>query len=195
MKYSKMLRIWHWCNAVVIMVLLSTLFLRETFLSVNKNIVAIMNVAAAHHLEISKETARAMATSIMHDMWLVHIAAGFALALLLIFRIFIFIKEGISYVDISSIYKNLLTITYTTFYVLTFFMVISGIILYQSEQTGMSDFLQEALGALHESVAWFFILFVPIHIVGVILHEMRTKESIISKMIAGDKKITDDPKR
>lgn len=187
MKYSKMLRIWHWLNAVVIAILLFTLFLRETFLDVKKNATVIIYTANTYHIDISNEIAQTMAKSIMYDMWLVHIIAGFALALLLVFRIFIFIKEGISYVDVSSLYRNLLTITYTTFYTLTFFMVISGIVLYQSEATGMSEFLRGAIEALHHSVAWFFILFVPIHIIAIILHEIAKGDSIISKMIAGEK--------
>lgn len=187
MKYSRMLRIWHWLNAIAIFGLLATFLLRKTFLSWRDNAQIIIDTAAEYNLTISYEVAKSIAKAIREPMWEWHILFGYLLTMLVVFRLFIFVKEGIAYIDTSSIHKKLITITYTTFYTLTFFMMLSGLVLVQSTQLGASSFIIHTIKELHEVIAWFFVVFVPLHIMGVVVDAMRNKNNIISKMVVGDK--------
>jgi len=186
MKYSKMLRIWHWLNALAIFGLLATFFLRKTFLSWRDNAQIIIDKTQEYNVTLSPEIAKSIAKAIREPMWEWHIIFGYFLMFLFLFRIFIFLREGVAYIDTSSLHKKLTTIAYTTFYTLSFFMIISGLVLVESEKLGASSFLIHSIKDLHEAVAWFFVFFVPIHILGVVIDEIRKKNSIISKMVSGE---------
>jgi len=185
MKYSKMLRVWHWLNALAVLGLLATFLLRKTFLSWHDNAQIIITTALEYDITLSHEVAKSIAKAIREPMWEWHIIFGYAWMFLFMFRIFIFLREGISYVDTHSLHKKLITISYTVFYTLSFFMIISGLVLYQSEDLGISSFMVHSIKALHESIAWFFVFFVPVHIVGVLIDEFRHKNQRISQMITG----------
>ncbi|MBN2826057.1 MAG: cytochrome b/b6 domain-containing protein [Campylobacterales bacterium] len=186
MKYSIMLRIWHWLNALAVFVLVATALLRKTFLSVDETAGIIIQSAKEYHFTISNEIAKTAAKAIYEPMWEWHILFGYFLVFLLVFRVFIFVKEGVSYVETDTLYKKLTTITYTIFYSLTFFMVLSGLVLSQNAHLEASNLLLHDIKNLHNTTAWFFIFFLPLHIMHVIINNALNKNRTISKMVTGD---------
>jgi len=186
MKYSKLLRIWHWLNAITILGLLGTFFLRKTFLSWRTNSELIIQKFELEAIEVSTEIAKATAKAIRAPMWEWHIIFGYILAGLIIFRIVIFLKEGLSYKDTSSLHRTSITVLYTIFYLLVTFMAISGIILNLGADYSLSKDLLHSIKDIHEYVAWFFVFFVPFHIGGVVVAELTDEKGLISKMFSGN---------
>jgi len=169
------IRIWHWLNFFLILGLLGTVFLRKTFLSYKTNSLLIEQKLAEIGITISHEQGVMIAKAIRTPMWEWHYIFGFALAVLFIYRLFIgFKKEKI---ELSKDgFKNLL---HVMFYIVSAFMIISGIVLYFEK----IEFLKE----LHEMSMYFFVAFIPLHVVGVVMHE-REHGGLISKMIRDDNK-------
>jgi len=182
MKYSLMLRLWHWLNALTIFVLVGTALLRKTFFDTDTLIESIAKSTQEYGVNIDYEMAEVIAKAIHRPLWEWHIAFGYLLSFLLIFRVFIFVKEGVSYVDTVTIYNKLSTVIYTMFYSLTFFMVLSGLVLAQSDQLEASSFIFHDIKNLHDTAAWFFILFVPLHILSVVANSALKKNKSLSRM-------------
>lgn len=185
MKYSKLLRLWHWLNFLAIFGLLGTFFLRKTFLSWRSNSELIVQKLAEVNIEVTAEVAKALAKAIRAPMWEWHIIFGYLLVFSLIFRIYIFFKEGVSYKDTTSIHKIGVTLLYTVFYLLIVFMSISGLVLTFGADVGVSKELLGSIKDNHESIAWFFVFFVPLHIGGVVVADMTNEKNLISKMVSG----------
>ncbi len=185
MKYSKLLRIWHWLNAIVILGLLGTFFLRKTFLSWRTNSEIIVQKLSEYNIEVSAEIAKALAKTIRAPMWEWHIIFGYLLVALILFRIYIFVKEGMSYKDTSSFHKMGVSLLYTIFYVLILFMSISGFIMHFGTDLGISKESISSIKDIHENIAWFFVFFVPLHIGGVIVADLTQEKGLVSKMISG----------
>ncbi|HIP47065.1 MAG TPA: cytochrome b/b6 domain-containing protein [Campylobacterales bacterium] len=188
MKYSKLLRLWHWLNALTIFILLATFFLRKTFLSWRTNSELIVQKLAEVDIEVTTEVAKTIAKAIRAPMWEWHIIFGYVLATLILFRIFIFIKEGMSYKNFSSLHKTGITLLYTLFYLLIFFMALSGITMHQGVDIGLSKELIHDIKEIHELTAWFFVFFVPAHIAGVVVADMTNETGLISRMVSGRKR-------
>lgn len=140
---------------------------------------------AEYDIEITQEAAKAVAKSIRAPMWEWHIIFGYLLAGLILFRIFIYLKEGMSYKNFSSLHKRGITILYTIFYLLIIFMALSGISMHLGSDIGLSDNLIHSIKEIHESVAWFFVFFVPLHIGGVVVADLTNEKGLVSRMISG----------
>ena len=187
MKYSKLLRIWHWLNAITILALLGTFFLRKTFLSWRTNSELIIQKFAEYDITVTTEIAKVVAKTIRAPMWEWHIIFGYVLASLILFRIYIFAKEGISFKDTASLHKIGVSLLYIVFYLLIIFMTISGITLHIGADMGISKDILSSIKDIHEPVAWFFVVFVPLHIGGVIVADLTQERGLVSKMISGDR--------
>ncbi len=186
MKYSKLLRVWHWLNAIAIFALLGTFFLRKTFLSWRTNSELIVQKLSEYDITVTAEVAKVVAKTIRAPMWEWHIIFGYVLASLILFRIYIFVKEGLSFKDTSSLHKMGVSSLYVIFYLLIVFMAISGITLHLGADIGISKEILSSIKEIHEPVAWFFVVFVPLHIGGVIVADLTQERGLVSKMISGN---------
>ena len=50
---------------------------------------------------------------------------------------------------------------------------------------GMSKDLAHSIKEIHELIAWAIVIFVPLHIVGVVIADSSDQKGIVSKMISG----------
>ena len=190
MKYTLKFRIWHWLNAIVILGLLGTVFLRKTFLSYKANAEILMSKLSAMGTDISIEDAKILAKAIRAGMWEWHIILGYALAFLVIYRIFLFFGDESKKEDFVSlnIHKKAVKISYYILYAVILFMTISGFAIHFYQEIGFS---KESLGTLkdmHESVYNFILIFVPLHIAGVVFADAKEEHGIVSTMINGKTK-------
>lgn len=80
MKYTIQFRIWHRLNAIVVLGLLATFFLRKTFLSWRTNSEIIMSKLSEMGIDITTQQAAGIAKAIGAGMWEWHIIFGYALA-------------------------------------------------------------------------------------------------------------------
>lgn len=189
-KQSLLLRSWHWLNFFTISALLLTALLRKGWLSWRSNSQIIIDKSTAAGSQITPELAKEIAVQIRNQMWDWHYVAGFALAALLLLRIFIFIKEGrpqfdSNWSDIKAIHFKSVKLSYLLFYAITIFMVGSGLSLYFKENIGLNKDLAEFLKETHELMLWFFSLFVIGHLAGIVMAENKEDKGIVSDMING----------
>lgn len=185
-------RIWHWVNAAVILGLLGTVFLRKTFLSWRTNSEILTQKLSEINMEVTEAQATVLAKAIRAPMWEWHIILGYALATLLLWRAILFFtqsgKENYQNLKVQSLHKKMVNFGYLIIYAVLLFMAASGLSMHFHEALGLSDSLVESLKELHELVYNAVLIFVPLHIIGVIIAEMRDDKGIISDMVHGGSK-------
>jgi len=184
--YSRSLRAWHWLNAIAVSGLLLTFFLRKTFLSWHTNSQIIVEKLASLGVEVTAEQAKAVAKAIRAPMWEWHIIFGVMLALLVLFRAWIFWQEaGFGYEEEESLHMRMVHWGYKILYFILIFMAVSGLVLTWHESLGLSEALTHTIKDLHELMAWTVVVFVPLHIIGVFVAENDDQRGIVSRMISG----------
>lgn len=200
------LRIWHWLNALVILGLLGTVFLRKSFLSWRANVSIIQEKIKTAGGTVDPDVAKSIATTMRDNMWDWHYTLGFVLGILLAIRILIgfivkkecpathAVKSAMSLptvepdTRIHAVHYTLVKTGYALFYLATLFMVISGLLMYWEEALHIPEAFADGLKEIHETLQWFFIVFVVGHIVGVIIAELRGDKGLVSDMINGGEK-------
>lgn len=187
MKYSLQFRIWHWLNAIVILGLLATFFLRKTFLSWKTNSEIIMTKLSGMGIEITSQQAGVIARAIRAGMWEWHIIFGYALAFLMLYRIYLFfadksVKESFNSLDLH--HKGV-RISYYVVYATLIFMSVSGLAIHFHEEIALSKEFSHNIKEMHEVLAYLLVFFVPLHIIGVFIAENRGEEGLVSTMIHG----------
>lgn len=185
-------RIWHWVHAAVVLGLLGTVFLRKTFLSWRTNSELLSQKLAEMDLTVTVEQAKALATTIRAPMWEWHILLGYALAALLVWRILLFFtdsgKRNYQNLKEETLHKKVVKLGYIVIYGILVFMAVSGLILHFHEALGLTEEGAHTLKELHELVYNAVLIFVPLHIIGVVIAENREEKGIISEMVHGGEK-------
>lgn len=203
-KYQPLsLRLWHWFNAIVILGLLATVLIRKTFLSWRTNSVLIENKLSEAGLMITPQMAKDIAVSIRNPLWDWHIYLGFVLAALCVVRLLIIvfiekkfpgvielknllnIKKTLVSERKSTLHFSIIKVGYGFFYLVTLFMVISGLVLQFKNELSLGGDLSESIKDIHELTMWFFVVFIGVHLLGVIKAEHGPDKGIISDMING----------
>ncbi|MFA6137155.1 MAG: cytochrome b/b6 domain-containing protein [Sulfurimonas sp.] len=191
MKYSLGFRLWHWLNAVVIVALLGTVFLRKTFLSWRTNSELLMSKLQEMGIEITAAQAKILAQTIRDGMWQWHIIFGYALAFLVLYRIYLFFNDKSEKEAFSSLtlHKKGVQSLYYVFYATLIFMSVSGLVIHFYELLGLTKETAHDIAEIHEAVFNFIMIFVPIHIAGVVIAENRDEKGLVSTMIHGNKSL------
>jgi Ni,Fe-hydrogenase I cytochrome b subunit len=187
MKYTLKFRLWHWLNAFVVLGLLGTVFLRKTFLSWRTNSEILMAQLSEMGTEITAAQAKILAKAVRAGMWEWHIILGYALSALILFRIYLFFKDTSVKEKFSSLslHKKGVQSLYYLFYATLLFMAASGLIIHFYEELNITKGLMNDIKEIHETVYNFILIFVPLHIAGVIIAETKEEKGLISNMING----------
>jgi Ni,Fe-hydrogenase I cytochrome b subunit len=172
------LRVWHWASALVLLLILSTVLLRKTFLSARAMTGVITRELGEQGVAVSEDAAKVAARAIRDGMWEWHYRLGFVLAGLLLFRI-LFVKRKLPRP------KSLKNSIHAAFFAVIAFMAVTGLSMYFSSSLGISEEVVDEIVEIHELGQWFFFAFVPLHILGVIRAEATDEPGITSSMIHG----------
>ena len=182
-------RIWHWINAVVVLGVLGTVFLRKTFLSWRSNSELLTQKLSEINLEVTAEQAKMLAKAIRAPMWEWHIILGYALAALLVWRIILFFtqsgKHNYQNLGKETFHKKMVKLSYIGIYVILLFMAVSGLIIHFYETLGLTKEAAHDIKEIHELVFNAVLIFAPLHIIGVLVAEHRDEKGIISDMVNG----------
>ena len=183
-------RIWHWVHAFVILGLMGTVFLRKTFLSWRANAEILTQKLSEIDLSVTEAQAKVLAKAIRAPMWEWHILLGYALAALVLWRAILFFsesgKQNYKYFQAKDLHKKMVTLSYIGIYSLLLFMTISGLSIHFYEFLGLTKEFAHDIKEVHEFVFFYGVLvFVPLHIVGVVVADLRDEKGIISNMIHG----------
>ena len=76
---TKLIRVWHWLNAMALFGLMATAILRKTFLSWRTNSAIIVDKMAEAGTTVTPELAKDIAVTIRTPMWDFHYIFGFEL--------------------------------------------------------------------------------------------------------------------
>ena len=191
MKYTLKFRIWHWLNAVVVLGLLGTVFLRKTFLSWRTNSEIIMTQLSEIGVEITAAQAKVIAKAIRAGMWEWHIILGYTLAFLIAYRIYLFIADTSENESFNSLtlHKKAVKVSYYIVYATLGFMALTGFAIHFYQELNMSKEFAGSLKDIHELVFNAIMIFVPLHIAGVVVADARDENGLISTMINGKKAV------
>jgi len=185
-------RLWHWVNAMVILGLLGTVFLRKTFLSWRANSELLTQKLSEIDLSVTEAQAKVLAKAIRAPMWEWHILLGYALAALVVWRIILFFtdsgKQNYRHLKEENLHKKLVKLGYIGIYIVIAFMAVSGLVIHFYEALGLLKETAHDIKEVHELVFNAVLIFVPLHIIGVIIAENRDEKGIISDMINGGSK-------
>jgi len=187
MQYTLKFRLWHWLNAIAVLGLLGTVFLRKTFLSWRTNSEILMNKLSEFGILITEEQAKILAKSIRERMWEWHIILGYLLALLIVYRIYLYFKDTSTHEKFSelSIHKKGVHLLYYLVYVTLILMAISGLSIHFYEVLHLTKEFAHDIKEVHELVFNIILIFVPIHIAGVVIADSTTENGLISRMVNG----------
>jgi cytochrome b561 len=189
--YSRGFRLWHWLNAIAIFGLLGTVLLRKTFLSYKTNGQVILDELAKLDIAITLDAAKAIARTIRVPMWEWHYIFGFMLAILLVYRIVLHFKEkSLCFMDefkaAPDAHEKGIYLMYGALYGFVILMSVTGLFLYFGKGAGLERDILHPVKEFHEVLMWFFVLFVPAHIIGLFVAENRGEKGIVSDMIGED---------
>ncbi|MFN0255612.1 cytochrome b/b6 domain-containing protein [Pedobacter ureilyticus] len=202
-KNSTHLRVWHWINVVVISVSVITVCLNSTLLDKKDNVKFISEQLNSASIPLTTQQATLVARSLEEKVWDWHVYAGYFLAALLIYRV---VGETLSNRDhqLANKIKNallhyrqqqnlpyakelLVKVSYLAFYALLSFMAISGLSIKFHIQLGISDNLVHSIKEVHELVMYPILIFIVVHIIGVVIAEKKNRPGLVSDMINGGK--------
>ena len=75
--------------------------------------------------------------------------------------------------------------SYKLFYLILIFMTVSGLVINWYEALGLTKDLAHSIKEIHELVAWVVVVFVPLHIAGVVVADSSDQKGLVSKIISG----------
>ena len=191
-KWSLNFRLWHWIHATVILGLLGTVFLRKTFLSWRTNSNILTEKLSGMDISVTTDQAKILAKSIRAPMWEWHILLGYALAALVIWRIALFFtesgKQNYQNLKEENFHKKMVKLGYIAIYAVIAFMAVSGLVIHFYQELGLVKDTAHDIKEIHELLYNALLIFVPLHILGVLVAENRDEKGILSDMVNGGSK-------
>lgn len=202
-KYSLSLRIWHWVTFLIVTVLIITVLINDTVLDEDAAPAVIMQAAAKKAATLSKDQSAAILEPLRETVWEWHTWLGYALGVLFLYRIgleffqlkeerFAFkLKKGMASAKNSTNKKSarhylLVKIIYAFFYILLTGIVITGLWLaFYKEDSSVAKETFNDIKELHENCYNILLVFLFLHLGGVIRAELGKDKHIISRMING----------
>lgn len=182
-------RLWHWIHAAVVLGLLGTVFLRKTFLSWRSNAEILKEKLSGIDIEITADQASILAKAIRAPMWEWHIILGYALSVLLLWRILLFFttsgKLNYQKNQNETLHTKMVKLSYIALYTVLLFMAVTGLTMHFYEPLELTKDTLHDIKELHELVYNAILIFVPLHLIGIIVAEIRDEKGMISDMIHG----------
>lgn len=202
-KYSLSIRLWHWLNLLIISGSLITVLINSTLMDRKATSTVIAEQAVKGGANISADTANQIAHELEDSVWNVHAYIGFVLVALLLWRVIYEIVSPTS----QSLFRKVIVarlalknggeearlarhelavkLLYFAFYLVLMLMGITGITLYFKHDFGLDRSLSHSIQEFHGFCMYLVILFIVVHVAGVILAERKQSPGIVSDMING----------
>ena len=177
--FSSSFRVWHWLNAFALFGLFITVVLRESVMH-KANIGAIVQAKMAElGTVITEEQAVMIGKAVRSPMWDWHIYLGIAVAVLLLWRLAMVVKNGFGFDDNPAMQKVYLL--YRAVYGVMAIMSLSGLALYYR----IAGEAKENVETVHMVLGWAIFAFIALHIIGVVLAEKGDQSGLVSRRING----------
>ena len=202
-KHSKFIRIWHWLTFLVLAFSMITVLFASTLLEPRDNIGLVQNQLKEKGAVVTQDQAWGVTHAFEDKMWDLHKYIGFGLAFLLLSRIVI--EFSLSEEEkLQARIKNVLLLynqtgpdkkenrhyllvkwSYLLFYILLFFMSVTGMMLAFGFELGLSRQINHFIKEIHGFGQYLIYAFVFVHLCGVVIADIGKSKGIISGMIHG----------
>ncbi|WP_353662173.1 cytochrome b/b6 domain-containing protein [Hydrogenimonas sp. SS33] len=190
-KFTPLFRLWHWLTVFSVFGLLFTVLLRKSFL--NKNAVAeiVRQKLETFGVAIGADQAIAVAKAIRAPMWEWHYIFALFLGIAIALRLWLMATGRaklpiLAVLEAKGVQEKVKAFVHLLLCVTIALMALSGAVYYFHEALGFQKSSVHWLKELHEFLLTPLLLFIALHIGGVVRHELATKEAIVSRMIHGD---------
>ncbi|WP_121355827.1 cytochrome b/b6 domain-containing protein [Flavisolibacter nicotianae] len=196
--YSKGIRLWHWSTFLVVTLLLATVLAGKFFLNSYTNGFLIKDRLAKQGVAVNMGEAFSVSDAIGKPIWQLHTVLGYFLAGLFVFRIVIEVFQPKKQTLASRFRKAwrerkgqkrgswqvfLVPAIYSLFYLLLTAIVASGCWL-AFTRTASADAVH-AVKEFHQQCFFVLLVFLFVHLAGVIRAERRQHKNLVSAMIHG----------
>lgn len=200
-KNSRSMRFWHWATFIIIVLSFYSVFVGKFFLNPFNTAATIHDSLQHLGFHNNPDPSFPIAQSLSKKIWDWHIRYGYALTALFLFRILIEgfqksnqrfkerIKSGFflftkkEYRKAASHYL-IVRFIYLLFYLTLMVVIGTGLWLSFHRQSSNME-LAHSVKQIHEDCFYFLLLFITIHISGVIRAERKGYKNIVSNMING----------
>ncbi len=184
--YSSLYRVMHWTIAIVMILLLITIFLRLTWMNRDHVAGIIGEFLVANDQHLSQEQLVVLAKTIRKPMWDWHIYLGYGLVGLFSLRFLLPLFGKMPFQNpleqnLNSKQK-LHRWAYIVFYICVALSLITGLII----KFGPVAY-KKTMESIHELSIYYFVGYLILHIGGVLYAEFTSEKGIISKIISGSK--------
>ena len=183
-KFSLAHRLLHWLIAFSILFLMLTVFLRLTWMEKNNVATILQDNLKALNISLDHDDAIKIAKQIRKPMWDWHIYTGYFLIGLYVLRLINLYFSGIIFPNpfhrASSLKQKIQGWTYIIFYFLMSISLITGFFIVN----GSADY-KDFLESIHVQSIYYVVLFIILHMTGLVLSEYSNEKGIVSKMING----------
>ncbi|WP_448104444.1 cytochrome b/b6 domain-containing protein [Pedobacter panaciterrae] len=204
-KHSASVRLWHWLNLLIISGSLLTVLLNSTLLDVKDNTSYVQQQLWESGVSVTPGQAKSVAHGLEDKVWGIHIYFGYALVAILLFRLIAEIfqpRKQKFFSSLNSAYQtyrrhskksNLalhdLTVKalYLIFYLLLIIMGVTGLSMAFDQELGISKGTSHSIKEFHGFCMYLILIFIGVHIAGVLLAERKENKGIVSDMINGGK--------
>lgn len=178
-QFSSSFRIWHWLQAIAMFGLFVTVVLRESVMHKSQIGTIVQTKLAEIGTVITDEQAVLIGKAVRSPMWDWHIYLGITVAILLLWRIVMVMKNGFGF-DANPKMQKVYTL-YKAVYLLLAIMSLSGLTLYWKLAGSAKDVVE----TVHMYLGWSLFAFMAVHIIGVVLAEKNDQNGLVSRMING----------
>ena len=191
MKYPALLRIWHWLNALAIFGLLFTVLLRETFLDKKAVASIVEQKLSAAGITISHDLAVTVGKAVRAPMWEWHYIFALVLGVAIALRIYGTLSGQLEHpigklLASAGALERFKSAIHLLLCLSIMLLAVTGAFYYFHDGLGFDKESVHWVKEVHESLLWPLVLLLTLHIVGVVRHELTTKEPVVSRMIHGD---------
>jgi len=177
-------RLLHWLIAFTILFLMLTVFLRLTWLEKNNVAAILQDNLKALNISLNNDDAIKIAKQIRKPMWDWHIYSGYFLIGLYVLRLLNLYFSGIVFPNpfhrASKLRQKIQGWTYIIFYFLMGISLITGFFIVNGSPE-YKDFLE----SIHIQSIYYVVLFIIMHMTGLLISEFSNEKGIVAKMIYG----------
>ncbi|HRP57503.1 cytochrome b/b6 domain-containing protein [Agriterribacter sp.] len=185
--YTRTHRILHWLIAFTFLYMLLTAWLRMNWM--NKNVIGEIVTASlkTQNVHLSDKIAANIGRAVRRPMWNTHIYAGYVLLLLYVVRLVVMRIEGTVFSNPFSRQiskkERFRSAVYLVFYICLGTSLLTGIYI---ELIGkVYPAVYNAMKAVHVQSLYYSVIFIFLHLGGLVLAELGADRGIISRMIHG----------
>lgn len=185
-KFTLLHRSLHWTMTLAMSILFITGFLRMYWMGK----AAVYDAVSTQFAEVTRQQSNAIYKILRDPMWEWHVIFAWVMILAFVVRIiYIWVKGNRfpnPFAKETPRSEKIKGLTYVYFYVFVLAQAITGICLYFDL---FSDY-KNSIESFHKFAIWLFPIFILLHFMGILRAELTDKRGIVSKMIGGDREMT-----